>query len=132
MRLNQVTLPCRDYAESVEFYQQLGLTLIVDSPPRYARFESADGSGATLSLHAEDEHSPRGAVIYFDHETAEELDAHVTELRSAGFEFLSTPRDEVWGWREARLLDPSGNEVCLMFAGEVRRFPDWRVDGRKD
>lgn len=131
MHLNQVTLPCHDYAKSVEFYQQLGLTLIVDSPPRYARFESADGGGATLSLHAEEDNSPRGGVIYFDHETAEMLDVHVEELVAKGLEFLSTPRDEAWGWREARLLDPSGNEVCLMFASTVRRFPDWRVDGRK-
>ena len=50
MQLNQVTLPATDLARSVAFYQTLGLRLIVDSVPRYARFEMPEG-GATLSLH---------------------------------------------------------------------------------
>ena len=37
------------------------------------------------------------------------------------------PQDESWGWREARLLDPSGNIVCLYSAGENRRYPAWRI-----
>lgn len=131
MTLNQITLPCLNYAATVAFYRTLGLTLIVDSPPRYARLESADGSGATLSLHAVETAPGPGTVIYFDHDSPAALDAHVSQLEARGFEFLSHPKDESWGWREARLLDPSGNEVCLMFAGTVRRFPDWRVDGRK-
>ena len=56
MELNQVTVPCVDYAASVGFYQKLGLRLIVDSPPRYARFESS--SGSTLSIHAVDTAQP--------------------------------------------------------------------------
>lgn len=131
MTLNQITLPCVDYPATVAFYQSLGMTLIVDSPPRYARFESADGSGATLSLHAVDQSPGPGTVIYFDHESPEALDAHVADLKAEGLDILSGPTNESWGWREARLLDPSGNEVCLMYAGSVRRFPDWRVDGRK-
>ena len=54
MRLNQVTVPCIDYAASVAFYKTLGLIQIVDSPPRYARFECPDADGgepATFSLH---------------------------------------------------------------------------------
>ena len=55
LRLNQVTLGAIDMAASVLFYQRLGLTLIVDSAPRYVRFEFPDppagGEPATLSLH---------------------------------------------------------------------------------
>ena len=103
---------------------------IVEAPPRYARFESADGSGATLSLHAVTAPVGSGPVIYFDHPSANALDAHVEDLKAQGLVFETEPTDESWGWREARLRDPAGNEVCLMFAGKVRRFPDWRVDGR--
>ena len=107
---------------------------IVEAPPRYARFESADGGGATLSLHTVSATVSAsvgsGAVIYFDHPSADALDAHVEALKAQGLVFDSTPTDESWGWREARLRDPAGNEVCLMFGGKVRRFPDWRVDGR--
>ncbi len=131
MVLNQVTIPCIDYSASVAFYSCLGLVQIVDSPPRYARFESADGSGATLSLHAVEEVTAAGMVIYFDHENAAALDRHVQELAAQGIVFSSKPQDQRWGWREARLQDPAGNEICLMFAGVNRRFPAWRLDGRQ-
>ena len=32
-----------------------------------------------------------------------------------------------WLWREARLVDPSGNVICLYHAGENRLNPPWRV-----
>lgn len=131
MMLNQITIPCTDYAASVGFYQRLGLVLIVDAPPRYARFESADGTGATLSLHTVDLPPAAGTVIYFDHPSAAALDHHIDELVAQGLTFQSLPKDESWGWREARLNDPAGNEVCLMFAGSNRRYPSWRVDGRQ-
>ncbi|WP_405219868.1 VOC family protein [Lentisalinibacter sediminis] len=131
MRLNQITIPCVDYAESVAFYRALGLVQIVDAPPRYARFESESGDGATLSLHAADAASgplsAAGTVIYFDHDSAEGLDRHVRELEARGMSFDTAPTDQRWGWREARLPDPAGNEVCLMFAGGNRRFPPWRI-----
>ncbi len=130
MIINQITIGCTDYDASVAFYRKLGMTQIVDSPPRYARFESKNGAGATLSLHGVDEGSGQNAVVYFDHETAIMLDAHVMKLKAEGLSFESGPADQSWGWREARLKDPAGNEICLMFAGDVRRFPAWRVDGR--
>lgn len=127
MMLNQVTIPCVDYSESVAFYRALGLVQIVDAPPRYARFESADGEGATLSLHAVEAAAPAGTVIYFDHDSPGALDRHADELRQQGLNFDSLPADQRWGWREARLTDPAGNTVCLMYAGEHRRFPPWRI-----
>lgn len=131
MVLNQITIPCVDYPASVAFYKRLGLTQIVDAPPRYARFESADGSGATLSLHSADHVDGHGCVIYFDHASAAELDRHVQTLQAKGFCFDAEPEDQSWGWREARLRDPAGNEICLMFAGTNRRFPEWRLDQRR-
>ena len=70
MHLNQVTLPGVDYDASVAFYEALGLRKIVDSPPRYARFECPAGDGgapATLSLHHEVDIAPnRYPAIYFE------------------------------------------------------------------
>jgi hydroxymethylpyrimidine/phosphomethylpyrimidine kinase len=121
MNLNQVTVALDDYAASVAFYRLLGLTQIVDAPPDYARFECADG--ATFSVHRTGHPAGRGTVAYFE---CEDLDGEVARLRAAGVAFLSGPRDEEWLWREARLLDPAGNELCLYHAGENRRFPPWR------
>lgn len=120
--LNHVTVGCRTYAASVNFYQALGLSLIVDSPSNgYARFEAPNG--VTLSIYQRDDIAT-STIIYFE---SKRLDAWVTELVSQGYAFEQLPQDESWGWREARLLDPSGNIVCLYKAGENRRYPAWQL-----
>lgn len=124
MRLNQVTLGCTDYAESVAFYAALGLRQIVDAPPRYARFETP--AGETFSIHHADRIGPMSTVVYFEFD---DLDAAVAALEAAGIAFDQPPREEDWGWREARFRDPAGNPLCLYHAGTNRRFPPWRIDG---
>lgn len=120
--LNQVTVGSTNYAASVDFYKALGLQQIVDSPSNgYARFEVPNG--ATFSIH-ESKDIGTSTVVYFE---SKRLDAWVSELVSEGFAFEQMPQDESWGWREARLLDPSGNIVCLYSAGENRRYPEWRI-----
>ncbi len=119
--LNQVTVPAADLAASEHFYRLLGLRQIVRSMPRYARFETE--GGATFSIEAADEIQGR-PVIYFE---CGDLDLCVTFLKQQGVAFDSEPRDEAWGWREARLSDPAGNALCLYQAGEMRRFPPWRI-----
>ena len=124
MQLNQVTLPAVDVETSVEFYCGLGLRLIVSALPRYARLECPNG-GSTFSLHqvGKRPESPE-AVVYFE---CEDLDAKVRQLQTNGYIFNQEPKDENWLWRETRLSDPSGNVICLYWAGENRRNPPWRV-----
>ena len=123
MNLNQVTLPATDIARSAAFYRRLGLVQIVDSP-HYARFECPDGE-ATFSLHRVDHvAADTGVVVYFE---CARLDERVAQLQAAGIAFTRLPTDERWLWREARLRDPDGNELCLFHAGDMRRHPPWRV-----
>lgn len=126
MNLNQVTVTLTDYAASVAFYRALGLTLIVDAPPDYARFECPNG--ATFSVHRSVHPASRTTVVYFE---CDDLDERVRALEANSLSFQQAPRDESWLWREARLLDPAGNEICLYHAGDNRRFPPWRIDGRR-
>lgn len=124
MDLNQVTLVCVDYDASVEFYQNLGLTQIVDSPPRYARFETP--SGSTFSIHSGERASvASGTVVYFE---VDDVDKTVADLQEKGIEFESMPVDQRWLWREAYVNDPAGNRICIYHGGENRRYPPWRVD----
>src|SRR3546814_9988517 len=51
------------------------------------------------------------------------LDAWVAYLARRGVRFDQMPKDEEWGWREARLADPAGNRLCLYQAAEYRRYP---------
>lgn len=128
MRLNQVTLPCCDYTASVAFYTQLGLVQIVDSPPRYARFECPSGDGgepATLSLHQTGDISPADfPAVYFE---VDDVETEYKRLTGIGLLFEALPVDQRWGWREAWLRDPAGNRLCLYRAGEMRRYPPWRI-----
>lgn len=124
MNLNQVTIYSDKPVESVEFYRKLGLKMIVDSLPRYARLECPDGD-ATISIHETDNSSAGSTIVlYFE---CEELNARVEELKSLGLEFEQDPIDQTWLWREAYLRDPSGNRVCLFHAGENRKNPPWKV-----
>jgi Predicted enzyme related to lactoylglutathione lyase len=126
VNLNQVTLPVLDVEAAVSFYQGMGLNLIVHSP-HYARFECPQGD-ATFSVHIADTAPATGCVVYFE---CEDLDERVEQLRGKGFVFSRLPTDEHWLWREARLQDPSGNEICLFRAGGNRRNPPWRVGGQR-
>lgn len=120
MNLNQVTIPSLDLSRAVPFYQQLGLKLIVNSLPNYARFECPDGS-STFSIHKTEE-LPKGEGIYVYFE-CENLDNYVNELIGKGIEFEELPTDKTWLWREARLKDLDGNQLILFYAGENRLNP---------
>lgn len=123
MRLNQVTLPSADVARGAAFYRKLGLRQIVESLPKYARFECPGGT--TLSLHVSDRvPGEAGAVIYFE---CEDLDDRVAALKRQGVAFDADPIDQSWLWREAYLHDPDGNVICLYWAGENRLNPPWRL-----
>lgn len=124
MNLNQVTIYSDKPLETVEFYQKLGLQLIVDSLPRYARLLCPDGD-STLSIHiAEAVSQSSNIVLYFE---CEDLDAKVAELKNLGLQFESEPQDQTWLWRETYLKDPNSNKICLFYAGENRQNPPWRV-----
>ncbi|PHS40267.1 MAG: bleomycin resistance protein [Robiginitomaculum sp.] len=127
LRFNQVTLGAPDMAASIVFYQSLGLTLIVDSAPRYVRFEfpkTSHGEPATLSLHEVklDWMPTDWPLIYFE---VDDLDAYLKDLKLTP---LAPPKIQTYLWREADLLDPAGNKIRLYQAGENRRYPPWRVD----
>ena len=123
MELNQVTLPAHDVVASVAFYRSMGFELIVDAH-HYARFKSLKGD-ATFSITACDPvAASSNTVLYFE---CVDLDAQVRALQATGIQFSQEPKDEAWLWREARLVDPSGNVICLYHAGVHRLNPPWRV-----
>src|SRR5258705_10210859 len=124
MELNQITVPATNVAASVEFYKLLGLRLIVDSVPHYARFECPDGNATFSIQHTEENPQAAGIVVYFE---CLELDQEVDALKAKGVRFETDPTDQPWLWREARLRDPTGNSICLFYAGEYRLNPPWRV-----
>ena len=125
MNLNQITVPSQDLYKSIPFYKKLGLKLIVEALPHYARFQCPEGD-ATFSLHQTNElPSGEGINVYFE---CENLDASVESLKQKGIQFDLEPTDQRWLWREARLKDVDGNQLILYHAGENRLNPPWRIN----
>jgi len=117
-------MPSTDVTRAVEFYRKLGLVLVVDSVPRYARFVCPDGD-ETFSIHRVDVVAPgEKPVVYFE---CDDLDATVAKLQESGISIETGPVDQSWLWREAYLRDPDGNQICLFYAGENRLNPPWKI-----
>ena len=77
MNLNQVTVPVTDVAESIQFYEKLGLQLIVRSLPNYARFICPDGT-STFSLHLAECNEGNGNIwVYFEVRDLDKLVGHL-------------------------------------------------------
>jgi catechol 2,3-dioxygenase-like lactoylglutathione lyase family enzyme len=124
MNLNQVTVYTTKPTETAEFFQKLGLILIVDSLPRYARLECPDGDSTLSIQHDETAVVSNNVVLYFE---CGDLDAEVSRLKSLGLAFDEDPTDRPWLWRQAYLKDPNGSKICLFRAGDNRKNPPWRV-----
>ena len=124
MNLNQITIASINVEKAVAFYKILGLKLIVDAIPRYARFECPGGE-ATFSIHeVESLSKTSNATIYFEDEN---LDILVNTLLKKGVIFTQMPEDKPWLWREAHLQDLDGNTLIIYKAGEYRKNPPWRI-----
>jgi catechol 2,3-dioxygenase-like lactoylglutathione lyase family enzyme len=124
MNLNQVTVPSSDVARSIDFYRRLGLILIVEDLPHYARFECPNGD-STFSVERKNHHSTEtGIVVYFE---CEDVDSTVATLKERDLKIDSGPKNQPWLWREAYLRDPDGNTLCLFTAGNNRKRPPWRL-----
>lgn len=124
MRLNQITASAHDLDVSINFYELLGLRLIVKSP-HYARFELPEGE-ATFSLHVVEGDIPQANApqLYFE---VEDVEREASRLAQAGIVIEQPPVMQTWLWHEAWLRDPAGNQICIFNAGENRRHPPWRV-----
>lgn len=132
MNLNQITIHVKNIRRSIEFYEKLGLILIVDSPKNgYARLECPEGRGggaaATFSLHEAENVASADASFYFE---VDDVDARVADLKSKGLTFETEPTDQTWLWREAWTRDPDGYRIGIYHAGDNRRFPPWRIDAK--
>ncbi|ALJ01215.1 hypothetical protein DC20_04940 [Rufibacter tibetensis] len=119
MALNQVTVSVHHVSEAVAFYKGLGLHLIVHSP-HYARFVCPDGlSTFSVHLHREGTFQPSTTTVYFE---CAQVDHAVSSQKAHGYVFEQDLKDKPWGWREAYLRDPSGNLICLYYAGQSRGY----------
>lgn len=123
MQLNQITITVSEIHRSIDFYERLGLQLIVHTHDKYARFLCPEGD-STFSIHvAEHPMQPVGTSIYFE---VTDVDATINELIKKGITIAHMPEDKPWLWRESALFDPDGNHIIIYHAGVNRKDPPWR------
>lgn len=125
MRLNHVTLPAQDLQASIDFYEALGLELIVKAEPRYARF--AVDQTSTLSVEVTPAGRAGSAETFL---CCDQVDDDHAAAVARGVAFDWPPTDQSYLWRTAGATDPAGNRVILFTAGANQHFPPWRLDGR--
>ena len=107
------TLRITDYARSKRFYVE-GLGFRIDWENRFDARDpvflqlTRDGLSLYLSEHSGD--GPVGALV---HLYVPDVDAWHAEILSRGLTVAFPPRDEPWGNRDLRILDPDGNQLCL-------------------
>jgi catechol 2,3-dioxygenase-like lactoylglutathione lyase family enzyme len=122
MNFNQVTVSVTNIDKAIEFYEKLGLELIVKAE-HYARFV-VPGNEATFSIHKTEHFQPNETVVYFE---TTDVDKTAAELKLKGLEILQLPVLQKWLWYETYLNDPDGNKICIYYAGENRLNPPWRI-----
>jgi catechol 2,3-dioxygenase-like lactoylglutathione lyase family enzyme len=126
VRFNHATIIVTDLERAKTFYTTFGLEMIVDAPPRYARF-IIPGNQATFSIevtpHAR-AMGPEQSHFYFE---CDDVDATYEALLKKGLVFLQPPTDMPYLWREARLFDPDGHDIRIYYAGQNRLDPPWKV-----
>ncbi len=104
-----------DMSRALGFYRDLlGGTVTYEFPgpdgaPAYVGLQigSSDlGLGLSQSIHG----AQRRVSLWV---YADNCDAAVEALRSAGVSIIEEPVEQPWGERVARVLDPDGNEVII-------------------
>ncbi|MCX7552278.1 VOC family protein [Marinicella sp. S1101] len=127
MDLNQITLHSTHVNRALNFYQKLGLVLIVDAAPRYVRLACPVGT-STFSISHCDEAPSSSTTVYFE---VNDVDRTCATLKHKGIQFTAAATDQKWLWREAELYDPDGHRLVIYTAGNNRQFPPWRVKQNK-
>ncbi|MGH3375494.1 MAG: VOC family protein [Actinoallomurus sp.] len=121
----QVNVVVSDLDRSRDFYRRLGFTFRDRRRPGVKTVEAwvSTGADVTLVLHSPefaswwDSSTPGpvagGPEIDLELDSANQLDAVVAELSTAGAAVAKPPVDMPWGQRFAVVLDPDGYRIGL-------------------
>jgi len=110
IKIVNITFHVSDFLEAVSFYENI-LSLQKKSQwPTYAVF---DLCGIMLGLEPEGEREVKKDVpdIYLQ---VDNVDDVYRELKGKGVKFLTEPKDQSWGARTAKFVDPDANIFTLV------------------
>ena len=125
MNLNQVTIPSLDVSRSIEFYERLGLQLIVHTHDAYARVECPEGD-STFSVHLVEAVPPEGVWVYFE---VNDVTAKIKELEAKGIAFDLPPQNSRgYGQRPVSKIRMGIELLSFMQGSRERIHPGERRD----
>jgi lactoylglutathione lyase len=113
-----------DLGRSLAFWRdQMGGRVVYEfsgprGTPAYVSLELG-ASSFGIGLAADGVARPPGAIALWVY--AEDCEALIERLRVAGVSIVQEPRDEPWGERVAKVLDPDSNEVFIGQRAEAPR-----------
>jgi catechol 2,3-dioxygenase-like lactoylglutathione lyase family enzyme len=118
MKATNVLYWANDLAASRDFYSKVGFEVKSDTP-RFVEL-SLDDFGITLVPMSEAEPEFAGDAAptgkgkgYYLYLQVSDADAKYAELKAAGIEPATAPRDWAWGNREFIVKDPDGFKMCF-------------------
>ena len=117
MRLTHVALPAVHIEQSRSFFEALGFTTLT-TQEGYARLRCPDGEG-TVSLLQTSARAGESSMVYFECRSPEQIASRLVEAGAAATTEVVT---QPWKWRELRVQDPAGNQICFFDPGP------WRLD----
>jgi lactoylglutathione lyase len=120
-RVAHITIYGRTLQRMIEFYRDtLGFPLLAaDEAFHYARI---DGGSVAIGLGAGEPNPDLGVHVGIHTGiglSVPDVDAAYEALKAKGVTFTMPPKRQAWGGYRAMFLDPDGNAIQLMPAGET-------------
>lgn len=110
-RLNLLVIRAADPGASVLFYETVtGRTFSPEKHGSGPEHFTAKLGAALFEIYPLAEKPPSNVRLGFE---VADLDGTVSQVREAGYEVVSEPKDSPWG-RRAVVADPDGNRVELL------------------
>ena len=105
-----MTFHVSNFLEAVSFYENI---LGLPKKSQWHNYAVFDLCGIMLGIEPERERAvKKGAPeIYLQ---VDNVDEAYKELKSKGVKFLTEPKDQSWGSRTAKFVDPNGNMFILV------------------
>jgi len=104
-----ITFHVLDFHQSVSFYENI---LGLQKKAEWANYAVFDLCGVMLGLEPGGERGVKKGVpdVYLQ---VDNVDDTCRELKGKGVRFLTEPKDQRWGARTAKFIDPDGNVFIL-------------------
>jgi len=102
-KIQNITFPVSDLKRAVDFYENI---LGLKKTGEWSTYAIFDVDGVEFALE------PREKFQIFLR--VDDVDEAYKTFKQKGVKFVTEPKDQYWGGRTAKFIDPDGNEFILV------------------